>query len=62
MNKITKHVMSVLNMERRIRGIERFEHFKHGGTLSAWRGIHTVIPDRKKSSSKKACRGQKDDQ
>lgn len=61
MNKINRHVAKILSVERRIRGIERYEHFKNGGTLSSWRGIHTVTPDRKKTSNKKSCRNNQDD-
>ena len=42
----------------RIRGQERKEHFKSGGTLVEWRGgTRTVTTDRKKQRNKRACRG-----
>jgi len=39
------------------RGIDRKEHFEGGGTLSSWRGIHQVTTDRRRESSRRACRG-----
>ena len=41
------------------RGIERKQHFEAGGSLVDWRGgTRTVQKNKKKSSSKLACRGK----
>lgn len=45
-----------LDAVREIRGFDREAHFKAGGTLTEWRGIHTVQGDRKRINDKMACR------
>lgn len=37
---------------------QRRAHFAAGGTLAMWRGAAHTFADRKKSASKKACRGR----
>ena len=32
----------LLNRSKAIRGLEREEHFKNGGTLTSWRGVHKI--------------------
>ena len=40
-----------------IRGIERANHFKNGGSLHDWRGgVSTKTKNKKKVRSKRACR------
>ena len=39
-------------------GLDRKTFFAEGGELSRWRGIHQVVPDKKKAKNKKACRGK----
>lgn len=46
-----------IEVSRRIRGAVRDEHFRTGGTLSAWRGAHMIVPDKRKLASKRGCRG-----
>jgi hypothetical protein len=40
------------------RGLDRAAHFAAGGDLASWRGVHTVIKDRKKEVSRRKCRGR----
>ena len=42
-----------------IRGVERANHFKNGGSLHNWRGgLSTKTKNKKKQASKTACRGR----
>jgi len=41
---------------KRQRALQREEHFRNGGTLSDWRGLHIVEEDKKKAADKDACR------
>jgi hypothetical protein len=40
------------------RGIRRAEHFADGGSPAEWRGIKTVTKNRKRSASRRVCRGR----
>ena len=57
-SKKSKKFQSAMASSRAIRGIQRRNHFKNGGTLADWRGSKSVETDRKKAASKKACRGR----
>lgn len=41
---------------KRQRALQREEHFRNGGTLADWRGLHIVEEDKKKRADKDACR------
>ena len=50
-------MIEVLNQSKRMRGLDRAEHFKNGGSLVAWRGgTRTVTINRKREASRLACR------
>lgn len=53
-----KNADRILADSRAIRGVERQQHFAAGGTLAAWRGVHTCTPNGKAKANKNACRGQ----
>ncbi|MAG24921.1 hypothetical protein CMI47_05010 [Candidatus Pacearchaeota archaeon] len=54
-----KQLKEQLKVLKRIRGLEREQHFKNGGTLVQWRGgTRTITVDRKKRRDKRACRGK----
>jgi len=40
------------------RGLDRKAFFAEGGEMVRWRGLHTVIPDKKKKKNKRECRGR----
>ena len=39
-------------------GLDRKAFFENGGEMVRWRGLHLVIPDKKKKKNKRACRGR----
>jgi len=45
-----------IEANKRLRALQREEHFSNGGTLADWRGLHIVEEDRKKRADKEACR------
>jgi len=45
-----------MEAHKRQRALQREEHFRNGGTLADWRGLHIVEEDRKKRADKEACR------
>ena len=47
-----------LKMLAGARGKIREEHFANGGDMAGWRGVSSVVPDKKKRKSKRACRGK----
>jgi hypothetical protein len=51
-----KRLKKINDFSKRVRGIQREEHFKNGGTLEEWRGKHSVEVDKKKEDSKRKCR------
>lgn len=57
-----KHrVKRVIDSLRLLRGFDRAAHFAAGGTTADWRGKSDIRPDKRKSSSKRACRGAAQD-
>lgn len=58
MNKKEKNKLlkKLKDFSRRVRGIQREEHFLNGGTLEEWRGKSNIEVDRKKEMDKKRCR------
>lgn len=46
-----------LDTLRLLRGFDRKAHFAAGGTPADWRGEHSVRPDKRRESNRKACRG-----
>ena len=46
-----------LDTLRLLRGFDRKAHFAAGGTPADWRGEHSVGPDKRRESKRKACRG-----
>ena len=53
-----KHrVKRTLDSLRLLRGFDRAAHFAAGGTPADWRGEHSVRPDKRRESNRKACRG-----
>ena len=55
MSKKDKQKLKALRTQA---GLDRKAFFENGGELSQWRGVHQVIPDKKKKANKKACRGK----
>jgi len=54
-----KQLKEQLKVLKRIRGLEREQHFQNDGTLHQWRGgLHTVTVNRPKQRNKRACRGK----
>lgn len=52
-----KHrVKRIIDSLRLLRGLDRAAHFAAGGTTADWRGKSTIRPDKRKASSKRACR------
>lgn len=47
---------NALAASARVRGLERAEHFANGGTLAAWRGVHTCTKNGRANADKNACR------
>lgn len=47
-----------LKMLAGARGKIREEYFANGGDMAGWRGVSSVIPDKKKKRNKRACRGK----
>lgn len=47
-----------LKMLAGARGKIREEYFANGGDMAGWRGVSSVVPDKKKRKSKRACRGK----
>ena len=37
-------------------GLDRDEYYANGGEMVRWRGLHQVIPDKKKRENKKRAR------
>ena len=54
-----KSKKQILKALASVRGIERKRHFENGGSLVEWRsGTRTVTKNKKRESSRKACRGR----
>lgn len=53
-------IESIKDHTRGVRGIARREHFASGGDLASWRGRHSVRKDKRKESSRLACRVNND--
>ena len=49
-----------LKMLAGARGKIREEYFANGGDMAGWRGVSSVVPDKKKKRNKRACRGKWD--
>ena len=53
-----KHrVTRTLDSLRLLRGFDRAAHFAAGGTPADWRGVSDIRPDKRKDSTRRACRG-----
>lgn len=46
----------IVETNKRLRGIQRQEHFAEGRTLEDWRGITRIQLDKRKEASRRACR------
>mgnify|MGYP001384378231 CR=1 FL=1 len=53
--KKTKDTLKHVRIQR---GLDRKAFFEAGGELSQWRGVHTVVPNKKKVKNKQRCRGR----
>ena len=54
-----KNKKRILKDSASIRGIDRDEFFKNGGTLSQWRGIHAVHTSRAKKRTSRSSETKK---
>jgi len=54
-DKSNQRLIDVIKLDAAVR---RQVHFDLGLPLSAWRGKHSVVTDKKKKSSRRACRGR----
>ncbi len=62
MAKKNKEDKRILSDHKKQKGIDREEHFKNGGTLSQWRGLHQVHNKTKNSRSIKKRSAIRDSQ
>lgn len=53
-------VRRILDDLARAKGEDRRRHFAAGGSVSDWRGAHSVVPDARKENARKKCRGKVD--
>ena len=49
-------VDQIIETNKRLRGIQREEHFAEGRSLEDWRGITRIQTDKVKEQMKRACR------
>lgn len=56
MNRRPTKTQKTLAASRAQRGLDRKAHFAAGGTVAAWRGVHTCTKNGKAYASKNACR------
>jgi len=49
-------INEILETNRRLRGLQREEHFAQGLGQESWRGRHNVYVDRRKDRSRRMCR------
>lgn len=50
----------MMETNKRLRGIEREEHFNSGRSLEDWRGITRIQTDKVKEQMRRACRKKVD--
>jgi len=56
MPKKSKRAQKVLDQIKAQRGLDRKHYFEEGGEMVRWRGLHQVIPDKRKQENKRRAR------